>query len=183
MLTLYLSMLDGEGEKTHFEDVYNKYAGIMGKLALNLLKDEDAAFDALHNAFFSIAKNFNSFPDVNDKQYERSYVRRVVINFCINEFKKRENHPIVISFDLTEYNFNTRSAEDEVVEKDIIDKISQYIDGMPEDYKSVLLFKYVYEMNSREIGSVLEMSENTVRSKIRRGTIELKKYIDKAGVV
>ena len=183
MLSLYLSMLDSEGEKARFEDIYYKYAKNMGKLALSMLKDEDAAFNALHNAFFSIAKNFKSFPNSKDERYERSYVRRVVVNFCINELKKRENEPNVLSFELKEYSIGTRSAADEVIEKDTIDKISRYIDEMPESYRSVMFFKYVYEMNSREIGAVLGMSENTVRSMIRRGTTKLKKYIEEVSVV
>lgn len=54
MLTVYLSVLDTDEEKSKMEELYNTYKGLMLHIAFDILKDYDLANDALHNAFLKI---------------------------------------------------------------------------------------------------------------------------------
>lgn len=182
MISVYLMMLDEEGEKKRFEEIYDKYKLMMGKMALSILGDEEQAFDATHNALVAIAKNIKSFPDSTNEPYERAYVQKVVRNFCINEIHKRKKYPKTVNVDFNSYHLDVTSLDDEIAEKDVVDIIIKYIEGMSETYKSVLTMKYVYEMSAREISVALGLSENTVWSQIRRGTMALQKAMEKEGV-
>lgn len=55
MLLFYLSLLDTEEEKTKFERLYYEYRAVMKYKALEILKDEYLAEDAVHEAFIKLS--------------------------------------------------------------------------------------------------------------------------------
>ena len=61
MLALYLQMLDTPEEKIRFEQIYEKYRGLMYHVADNILHNRQDAEDAVHNAFLQIIKHFKKF--------------------------------------------------------------------------------------------------------------------------
>ena len=59
MLPIYLSMLDGDDEKSKFESLYLTYRKLMFHVANGILNDEGLAEDAVHQAFLKILENFD----------------------------------------------------------------------------------------------------------------------------
>ena len=51
MLVCYVQMLDTPEEKIRFEQIYTKYRGMMYCIANSILKNDQDAEDAVHNAF------------------------------------------------------------------------------------------------------------------------------------
>ena len=182
MLSFYLLMLDDESEKYRFEQIYNKYESMMAKIAMAILKDEDAAAEATSNAFVAICKNIKCFPSSGDEKHERYYVQVVIRNHAINVKHQKENR-IIFASDNVVSPHDFVSLADEIAENDIVDKIVRYIDTMPEGYRDVLVMKYVYDMKVREIAAVLKYPENTVRSKIRRGISRIQQYVAEEGLI
>ena len=182
MLSIYLSLLDSPDEVCRFEEIYNKYNVVMGKIALSILHNESDAFDATHNALIAIAKNIKKFPDSTNQEYERAYVNVVIRHAAINVLRKNKRNVKLVHIDMDKY-FNNHSAEDDIAQKDEIERISKHIDNMSEIYHDVLRMKYLYNMSVHEISDILGLSENTVRSKLRRGTKQLQEAIKSGGVL
>ena len=179
MLSLYLSMLNEEEDKQRFESIYSKYRNMMGKLAFSILSDENAAFDATHDALVAIAKNIKSFPPASDELYERAYIKTVVRRFCINHMHKIKNVPPVLELnDDFDYESDIQLSE-QISEKDHIIRITHYIENMSEVYRDVLTLRYVYEMTAGEIACATGLSIETVRTKIKRGSKLVQRYIEK----
>ena len=181
MISIFLTILDNENEKDRFQEIYNKYKYMMGKLAYTILKDEDLAFDATQSALYAIAKNIKTFPPSTDERYERAYVQKVVRHCAIDKIRKNKKRPQILNLDLY-YDKIGVSEINSICDNDEIKMIKQYIMGMPEIYKNILFFRYIYGMDVHSICKVTCLSENTVRSRIRRGTLMLQNFIIQAGI-
>ena len=181
MLSVFLAILDDEGEKDRFEEIYEKYRKMMGKLAYAILKDKDTAFDAVQNALLAIAKNIKTFPSSENEQKERAYVQKVVRNCAIDKIRKSQKNPKIISFELYHDGIGV-SEINCIYENDEINIIKQCIKSLPDIYKDILYFRYIYEMDVRNICDVTSLSANTIRSRIRRGTFLLQDFIKQAGI-
>ena len=70
------------------------------------------------------------------------------------------------------------SFEERIIEKDEIDRISKYIDGMSTIYRDVLFMNFLLDISAQDISNILETPENTVRSRLRRGIDQLRKLIN-----
>ena len=73
MLPIYLSMLDGDDEKSKFESLYLTYRKLMFHVANGILNDEGLAEDAVHQAFLKILENFDKVGEISCHK-TRSYV-------------------------------------------------------------------------------------------------------------
>ena len=171
-------MLDDPGEKELFEKLYHKYHILIGKIALHITHDELLAFDAANNTLTAIAKSIKSIPPSTDEIYERAYICNIAKNMSYNylrDVKKRQN--------LVEFNPNIEYMQgenpaDRLISKDEHTRIVDYIESMSDTYKDILIFKYVYDMNAKEISTALQIPINTVKTKIRRGTKLLQDFIE-----
>ena len=161
-------MLDDDGEKSLFEEIYFKHKEMMGRVAAAILKNEDAAIDAVHNAFVAIAKNIKTFPRTDDEEYERRYVAKVVRNASINELNKLKRQPEVVS--LEDFYSLCGDKEFEPISDDRVAVIVSLIEQMPLTYRDALSLKYLYGMSVKEIAVSLNKPFTTVHSQIVRGT-------------
>lgn len=57
-MMVYLQMLDAGGDERSFTRLYDKYRGLMFYVARQILKNDEDAEDAVHEAFCAIAKKF-----------------------------------------------------------------------------------------------------------------------------
>lgn len=64
MLTLYLSLISTEAERSRFDEVYSQCRKQMIVIATSILKNEDDAEDVVHDVFYSIA---SSHTDILEK--------------------------------------------------------------------------------------------------------------------
>ncbi|MCI8721038.1 MAG: sigma-70 family RNA polymerase sigma factor [Oscillospiraceae bacterium] len=65
MLMIYLSAIETPEEKIKFEELYYRYRGFMLKAVKRVLRGDQDAEDAVHNAFLSIARNMKILPEMD----------------------------------------------------------------------------------------------------------------------
>ncbi|HBC96921.1 MAG TPA: RNA polymerase subunit sigma-24, partial [Clostridium sp.] len=54
LLTIYLSMLDTEQERQKMTDLYEEHKYALLNYVMTIIRNQDMAEDAVHNAFISI---------------------------------------------------------------------------------------------------------------------------------
>ena len=54
-----------------------------------------------------------------------------------------------------------------------------YLNKLPDEQKDVLLLKYFEQLKSKEIATLLNISESTVKTRVRLGLKKLKTYMKK----
>lgn len=167
MLPIYLSMLDTNEEKDKFEEVYKTYKQTMFYVAYKILKDENIAEDAVHEAFIKIAKNLHKIFEISCPQ-TKSFVVIIVRNVSLSMLKKTSEN--IVSFDEYDETQQTGQIKDNsMFEKFEIDLIVREILKLPDIYKDVLNLECVSEFSIKEISRILGITYDTAKKRSQRG--------------
>ena len=136
-----------------------------------MVKNEYDAQDLLQSSFTDVFLNITKF------KFESSigaYIKRIVINNCINFIKKRK-------LQLVELDQNARNISTEVEEKvDLnysVEVIKKGLQQLSDGYRTVFSL-YMFEgYDHKEIGEILNISETTSKSQLSRAKQKIRKFV------
>lgn len=173
-MMIYLSTIESPEEKIKFEELYDKYRGFMLKIASHILRGEQDAEDAVHNAFMSLAKNMKLVPELDSLKL-RGFLYIVTENKAIDILRERKRRELEESLD--EGHPFYAPLDDE--EQDLAWCIAQ----MPPRYQEVILLKYSHGYTTREIASILGVSFGAASKLNQRAKARLKELCEKEGLL
>jgi RNA polymerase sigma factor (sigma-70 family) len=148
---------------------YNTYARAMYNVCYRMLRNEMDAEDVMQQSFVDAFKNIDSF---NFKSTPGAWLKRIMINNCINHLKKKKLHLVNIE---DAYQLKDEPDMDHVEYN--IDIIRTAIMDLPDGYRMVLSMYLLEGYDHSEIGSVLGISESTSKSQYSRARKKLKEII------
>ncbi len=174
----FLLSISAESDRSRIERIYDAYHDDMVRFAKRRLKQsgiknyEIDAQDTVQNAFVKITKYIDKIDFSASEAKIRSYVLSIVSNEVINTVSDYR-----YSDDIDEY-ADTLMSEDfieKINEKESYDSLVKIIRQMDEKYSTALMYYYCYEMSVREIAQMLDLSENTIYTRLMRGKVILQK--------
>ena len=160
------------------EEAYKIILDIYGNRLIRtcylILNDEKESEDVVQETFLKVFKNIQSF---KEKSSLYTWIYRIAMNLCKDILEKRINS---LSFN-EDIEIESDSIED--IALDNIDKIllKEKLFKLPYIYKEVLILFYFEDLSIKEMSTILEEKEGTVKSKLSRGRNILKKYLLKGG--
>ncbi|WP_107943357.1 MULTISPECIES: sigma-70 family RNA polymerase sigma factor [Metasolibacillus] len=141
------------------------------KMAYIYMKNEDDALDVVQETVTKAYANINS---VKDERYFSTWLMKILINTALEHLRK--NSKIVLIQENVKEQGQTFSHDERM---DLLHAIEQ----LEEKYKTVILLKYYQDLSTREIAELLEYPEGTVKTNVHRGLQQLKKFLNKGGVL
>lgn len=174
MLGFYLALIDEPTDKEKFMEIYNKYNTLMFKVAMSVMHNEALANETVQDCLLKIAMTIGDFPDVGTKKAEAMIVI-IVRNKSINNLKL-EHLDKILPID-----------EAETISRDELSDILSYIGhkhlvaeilSLDAVYSDILTLRLIFEYSVDEICSLLDISENTAKSRIYRGRKILKEHLE-----
>lgn len=156
--------------KAQFE-LYRLYSQAMYNICLRMLNDDLDAEDLLQKSFVDVFTKMNSF------RYESSigaWIKRIVVNNCINFLKKRRLK--IQSID----DSYLQIADDTPLDRQSVNvkAINNAIKKLPDGYR-VVFSLYLFEgYDHQEIGSILGVSEATSKSQYSRAKKKLRDLLE-----
>ena len=153
--------------------IYQLFSPVLYGICLKYMKNEDDAKDVFQEAFVIV------FQKISQYKFEGSFegwLKRIFINKLIEALNKKKKE----SFFLDVFDPDTDFSEEEE-ELDIIpieqEKLLEYIQDLPDQYRTVFNL-YVFEkMKHKEISELLKISEGTSKSNLNRAKRILQKRI------
>lgn len=148
------------GNRKAQTQLYGLYAKAMFNICMRMMNDEDKAKDLLQEAFINV------FTYIEKYNYEASigtWIKRIVINKCIDTLRKEKKNIIEYSEVLIDNN----SVELEESDDDItytIGSIQKAIQELPEGYRVVFTLFAMEEYSHKQIAELLNISEGTSKS-------------------
>jgi RNA polymerase sigma-70 factor (ECF subfamily) len=134
------------------------------RLAYSYVKNEHDALDTVSEAIY---KGYKSLSHLKEDKFMKTWFYRILINESISTVRKRKN--LV---------YNSDIIENQTVEtKDYLD-LHDAIDTLSEKYKTVIILKYFKALKIREIGEILKVNENTIKTRIKRALVQLKEVME-----
>lgn len=155
-------------ERAAQKKLYDDYADAMYNVCYRMLQNHADAEDVLQNAFIDVFRNLNKF------KYEStpgSWIKRIVINNCVNFFRRKKFY----FEELTEY----ETAENENLPAEALEVgwIQKAVAKLPEGYRMVLTL-YLFEgYDHQEISKILNITVSTSKTQYHRAKQRLKKAL------
>jgi RNA polymerase sigma factor (sigma-70 family) len=156
--------------KAQFE-LYNLYSKAMYNICLRMLNTAENAEDALQNAFVDVFTKMDSF---RNESTIGAWIKRIVVNNCINHMKKRRMAFAEMNENLHHIADDNGSVGEEVLQIDIIQKAIQQL---PDGYRVVFSLYAMEGYDHEEIGEILGVTEATSKSQYSRAKARLREAL------
>ena len=164
-----------QGDLTAFNRLVLAYQEIAFNVAYRMLDDPDAAEDATQTAFISAYRNLKSYRGGSF----RAWVLRMVTNTCYDELRRRKRRPVVslepVDDETSEEIESPRwladegpGPEDQLETAELERAIQRCINGLPEDFRSVILLVDVQGLDYQEAAEITRTPLGTVKSRLAR---------------
>lgn len=152
--------------------------------------DHDLAMEVSQKTFISMCRNLTALQDI---ARFKPWLYKIAVNFCREEVRKRKGSRS-LSFDLVW----SRDAEDsprwessgqrhdnperQLQQTELSDILQKALLELSDEQREIVIMKEYEGLKFREIAEVLNISENTVKSRMYYGLDGLKKILEKQNI-
>ena len=168
-------------ESIQFDELYKKlYEPMFRTVCLRYSKgDYDLASDFCQLGFVKVHNQLHKYSGEGSIE---GWVRRVIVNTILNEFRGKKQIETTRDFD-----FERSDVQDEPEEKyDEIEFLGKYttndiknaIKSLPDGYMFVFYQYFYNDKSHREIGKMLGIDEGTSRSQLAKAKKKVKEYLE-----
>jgi len=151
-----------------FSELYNQHSRAIYYLCLRFLSDPDKAEDATHDVFL---KAFRKMDQFRGEASWRTWLYRIAINHCRNLQQAWNERHMLSNADETIFE-NAAARTDSplrVLEtKELGHRIQKALDGLPAEYRLILLLVADEQLSYEQVGALTEQSTDAVRGKLHR---------------
>ncbi|RXI51865.1 RNA polymerase subunit sigma-70 [Clostridium tetani] len=157
------------GTKDAFTSLIKQCKNELYKIAYIYTKNEDDALEAIDE---SIYKAYISINTLKNPEFFKTWIIRILINECITLLKKKNK--IVLENNNTKFEIQCNDDYDSKIE---FEDLYKAINTLNDKQRTAIILKYFQDLKISEISDVMQISDNTVKSHIRRGILSLKKSL------
>ena len=152
---------------------------------LSRLTNPHEAEDIAQEVFEKVNRSLRNFKDESKLS---TWLYRIATNTAIDRmrspsFRRSSEHTSLDEDTGTEdrnvWSGLTKTHIDQtVIRKEMSECVREYIDRLPSDYKTVILLSELEGFKNREIADILQVSLDTVKTRLHRARARLKKELD-----
>ena len=171
-----------EGDYSSFEELVKRHEKKIYNLCYRLTGSREDANDALQETFLQAFRKLSSF---KGKSKFSTWLYRIAVNVCLMR-KRKEKKMKTVSLDVP---ILTRKADE--IKRELPDDwsknplatleneeirgiLSNAIDSLPEEYRTVLVLRGVNGFSNEEVAKMLEISLPAVKSRLHRARLFLR---------
>lgn len=161
-----------------FQELFHRFKDKIFRTALRILKEEQAAEDALQETFLNIYRASKSFR--GDSKIG-TWVNRITVNVCLEMLRKNKRHDQRTDEDISENGFltdlRTKDPFQKAVQSEIRSRVYQALHQLSDKHNAVVRLHDIEGFTIREIAEQLDVAEGTVKSRLFYGREELKRQL------
>jgi len=136
-----------------------------------MMGNREEAEDVLQNAFIDVYTKLDTF---RFQSTIGAWIKRIVINNCINELKKRR----MVFEELNGQQTIEQTKQDDLVEEDLeVGYIKEAIMNLPDGYRTVFTLYLLEGYDHKEIAAILNISEGASKSQYSRAKQRIRKWL------
>jgi RNA polymerase sigma-70 factor, ECF subfamily len=181
-----------EGLRGGREDAYRRlideYADKLYRLANRILRQEEDAREVLQEVFSKVVQKIADFQG-DSSLY--TWLYRVTVNECLMRRRGAAGAKKEESFEemLPHYEFDyladhvqdwSRAADGRFESEEFRSLVRRLVDELPEDLKSAYVLKDLEELSEDEVCGILEITKPTMKNRVHRARLILRKRIEEA---
>lgn len=165
------------GDKQAYAHIIHKYKNPLYATILRMTRNPQDAQDLVQEAFIKIYHQLDKY---EQKGSFSSWLYRVAINHCMDEFRKKSYK--VKSEEINELHaINSNHPEIVFLKKEKQRQLERLIATLPEEERLIILLRYVNELSYSEISESLGLSLSSVRNKLHRAKKKMREQVSEEG--
>lgn len=156
-------------------EVYNRYQRAMYNTALRIVKDTAVAEDVMQESFIAA---FNKLGSFKGEATFGSWLKRIVVNNSIAEFRRSQRMPTVSD----DYHLSVAEESPEGLEEEDYSELQstalmEAMNQLNDNYRSILSLHFIEGYDYEEICEILSISYANCRTMISRAKESLRKKL------
>jgi RNA polymerase sigma-70 factor (ECF subfamily) len=176
-----------------FEAAAVPFVDALYNTALRMTRNPQDAEDLVQETYLKAYKYYDKFTEGTNF---KAWLFRILKNTFINNYRKRQQEPPQNAFDEIEDVFESQvsaeggsipSPEDDALENVLDEDVQRALDGLPDEYRMVVILADLEDFSYQEIAEILEIPVGTVMSRLyrarRRLESEMLKYAQEHGYI
>jgi len=153
------------------------------RLARGIVRDDGEAEDVLQDAYVSA---FTSLATFRADSTLATWLTRIVVNAALQRLRRRTERPLDLAADVYDkpgnvvaFPFTSPPPDPEriVAHKQIAKLLEQAIDGLPDDFRTVLVARVFEDLSIEETADLLGIRPETVKTRLFRARRLLKEAL------
>ena len=155
-----------QGDRIALQQLLKSEKEKLYRMAYTYVKNEDDALEVFQQ---TVLQAIESVHQVKEPHYFSTWLVRICINKALAFLKN--NKKLVYMDEVEERNLENGATADVAEQLDV----SNALDSLPEKFKTALMLRYYQDFTVKQIATVMECPEGTVKTTLHRGLAMLKK--------
>lgn len=161
------------------EIIMNEYGERLTKLVYNYVKDWKLSEDIVQDVFITCYKNYEKMGEIISF---KSWIYRLAINKSKDVLKSSAFRKVIMNSSLfTPFSSKELSPEKDILKRSEEEFLSLCVLSLPVKYREVITLYYYEECSIEEITGILAVKPNTIKTRLSRGRVKLKKMMERWG--
>jgi RNA polymerase sigma-70 factor, ECF subfamily len=166
--------------ETRFLKAFDEYNDALFRHALLRVSNREKAIDLVHDTY---TKVWSYIRDGHEIDSFRPFLYKVLNNKIIDEYRKRKEaslDAILEAEGVDEGTFDELTESSAEVLAATIDgrKAFELLAELPDQYREVIIYRFVDQLGPKEISDLIEESENVISVRLHRGLKLLRQKIE-----
>ncbi len=157
-----------------FRAIYNETFKLLFTISWRVVNDEEAAEDLVHDSYIKANSKEMVFPSMDDAKF---WLIRVVKNASLNYAMRRTREGKAYHKAFYEDTRKIETGEQDVLKEEARKKAVDALNKLPKNLREVLILKEYGDLNYKEIGKILGITEGNVKVRVFRAREKLEKLI------
>lgn len=166
--------------EARFLKAFEDYNDALFRHASLRISDREKAIDVVHDTYTKVWSYIKSGYEIDNF---RPFLYKVLNNLIIDTYRKKKEQSLDALLELEGVD---EGSFDELSESSV-ESLAATMDGrlafdllaeLPDQYREVIIYRFVDELGPKEISELIEESENVVSVRIHRGLRLLRKRIE-----
>jgi len=159
------------------KELYTYYFEKLARFVLLYAKSEESTEEIISDTFLIIWQNRKKLPEIKNFN---SYIYKIARNKAISYYRTVNMHYETINDTIPiDLYYNTYTTpEEEMIEKEMIEKLDRTINSLPTQCKIVYKLIREDQMKYKEAADVLNISVKTLEAHMTRAIKELRKTLN-----
>ena len=181
IISLYIN-----GKESALNIIINRHRSRIFGYILSKVRDKDIAEDIFQDVFIKIINSLKK-GKYNEEGKFIVWAMTITHNLIMDFFRKKKKNRFLKptdEFDIFDViSDHSLNSEESLIKSQVIDDLNILINELPETQKEVLKLRYFSNMSFKEIADKCDISINTALGRMRYALINIRKIMNKKGVV
>ena len=165
------------GNNRAFGDLVDKYQVRVFNFVLNILRNEEDAYEVVQDTFLKVHKSLNTFR--NESKWS-TWMLRIAYYACLTRLRKVK--PNLVDIDNHSGHLNENNVNEQSELNDMRSVLTKAMDQLSDDEKGIVTLFYYNEQSVKEICEISGLTDSNVKIILHRSRKKLNQVLLKMGI-